>query len=315
MRYTLYVPKGCTDAYKEAEMWKDFNDILEGEVGVSNIDGLIFRWETGTNTASLIEGNYKDFDSVTIPKTIDAGGEKCTVTKIGKWAFSDCRNLHHVNFPSTIKEIEFRAFWECYHLLELNLPAGLEVIGDGAFYDCGRLKRLDLPEGLRSIGSTAFASCDSVEVVELPSTLEKIDYQAFNGIDYDILKTVNSHIKYPFPVDTDVFEAGSGLFTNAELHVPIGTLEEYQSYPCWNEFKTIIDDLPEELGDINEDYLVNAKDFMLLVRYISGDTSIKVKVDDNDTDYDFNMHEADMNGDNKINIADVVMLANKLLGK
>lgn len=313
--YTLYVPKGSKDDYLQLEDWRSFKEIFEGEMGVTNVDGLKFRWETGNNTAILIEGNYKDMESVTIPETIDVGGEKCVVTKIGKWAFSDCRNLHHVNFPSTLKELEFRAFWECYHLLELNLPAGLEVIDDGAFYGCGRLKRLNLPKGLRSIGNTAFARCDSVEVINLPSTLEKIDFQAFNGINYDILKTVNSHIKYPFPVDTDVFEAGSGLFTNAELHVPKGTLEDYQSYPCWNEFKTIIDDLPEELGDVNEDYMVDVNDFMLIFRYIYGDTSLQVKENDDETDYDFNFHEADMNGDGKVNIADVIMVVNAIMIK
>ena len=315
MNYTLYVPKGCVDVYKEAELWKDFNKILEGEMGVSNIDGLLFRWETGTNTASLLEGDYKDMESVTIPETINVGGEKCTVTKIEKWAFSDCHKLQHVNFPSTLKVLEFRAFWECTKLEELNLPIGLEEIGDGAFHSCVGLKQLILPEGLRAIGSTAFQSCDNVEVIELPSTLEKIDFMAFNGIDYDVLKTVNSHIKYPFPVDTDVFEAGSGLFTNAELHVPKGTLEEYKSYICWNEFKTIIDDLPEELGDVNEDYMVDINDFMLIFRYIYGDTSLKVKENDDDADYDINFHEADMNGDNNINIADLIMLANKLVNR
>lgn len=85
--------------------------------------------------------------------------------------------------------------------------------------------------------------------------------------------------------------------------------------PYWDEFKTIIDDLSEELGDVNEDYEVDARDLMLLVRYISGDLTLKVKLHDDDIDYDFNLHEADMNGDDVIDIADIVALANKIIGK
>ena len=305
-RYTVYVPQGCRDNYLQSEAWKSFKEILEGEIGVTTVDGINYRWETGNHTAWLIEGDYKKYESVDIPATITVGkeNEQCTVTKIGSWAFAECHNLESVKFPSTLKTLEFRAFWECTNLMELNLPVGLEEIGDGVFYSCKNLQNLTLPVGLRTIGNTAFASCSNVEEIELPFTLDKINFQAFNGTDYDVLTKVNSHIKYPFPIDLDVFESGSERFTNAELHVPKGTLEDYQSTEYWSEFKTIIDDLPEELGDVNDDYIVDDDDVKALVNYLMGDKSA-----------DINMHEADLNGDNVVTLADLVMLINKFIGK
>lgn len=309
----LYVPKGCAENYLAASGWRGAQSVYEGEIGVSNVDGLNYRWDTATNTAWLIKGDYEELESVTIPDYIAVGREKCVVTTICHDAFYFCHNLQHVAFPSTLKKIESSAFWECTNLSELELPRGLEEIESSVFCNCRKLTKLILPRGLRTIGIYAFQRCENVEVIELPAKLEEIGSGAFAGID--MLARVNSHIKYPFPVESSAFEYVAGRFTDAELHVPVGTKQDYKDMPYWDEFKTIIDDLSEELGDVNEDYEVDARDLMLLVRYISGDLTLKVKLHDDDIDYDFNLHEADMNGDDVIDIADIVALANKIIGK
>ena len=79
---------------------------------------------------------------------------------------------------------------------------------------------------------------------------------------------------------------------------------DYQSTEYWSEFKTIIDDLPEELGDVNDDYIVDDDDVKALVNYLMGDKSANI-----------NMHEADLNGDNVVTLADLVLLINKFIGK
>lgn len=334
----LYVPKGAKNAYADTQPWSQIGNILEGDVGYAYAGELKYFWESGNNTALVASGKYSSMESVNIPESVKIDGATYTVTGIGESAFQNCTSLTSVVLPSSIKIIEDGAFFRCTSLTSFNLPEGLQKIGGYAFYECysmtevnfpsslriigGRsffntcIKKLIIPNGVQKIEDNAFESCRELEVVEFPAFLEKIGDGAFMDCDIEKFKKVISHIKYPFPVDKSTFEMRSysnTQFTNAELHVPKGTLEEYQSYPCWNEFKTIIDDLPEELGDVNDDYMVDINDFMLIFRYIYGDTSLKVKENDDDADYDINFYEADMNGDNKIDIADLVMLANKLL--
>ena len=330
----LYVPKGSKQKYAEADRWNLITTVLEGDVGFSKVGDLNYFWETGNNTALVTTGEYWELEKVSIPAVVKINDISFAVTEIDRQAFEKCTALTSVVFPSTIKVIRERAFEDCRSLAsfelpygleeiknyafascpsitELNIPSSVKKIGDLAFAGAG-ITRLVIPEGVSIIGQNAFSSCWYLEQVELPSTLKEIERAAFMECS---LKRVDSHIKYPFPIDDDVFRMRDMNFTNAELHVPMGTKEEYENIYSWSEFKTIIDDLPEELGDVNEDYMVDVNDLMLTFRYIYGDTSIKVKENDDDTDYDFNFHEADMNGDGKVDIADVIMVVNAIMIK
>lgn len=61
------------------------------------------------------------------------------VTAIDSSAFKDCKDLHSVEFPSTLYQIGPSAFQGCTSLTSIVFPENLSLIHDRAFYDCHNL--------------------------------------------------------------------------------------------------------------------------------------------------------------------------------
>ena len=84
------------------------------------------------------------------------------VRKIGRGAFSDCRNLANVTLPDTVREIREVAFRDCVNLRTANLPAELRFMGLNAFLRNGELSRLIIPGGITGVewqGWNHFSGC------------------------------------------------------------------------------------------------------------------------------------------------------------
>ena len=84
------------------------------------------------------------------------------------------------------------------------------------------------------------------------------------------------------------------VYNNATLYVPVGTKSKYETAKGWNMFAGI-----SVLGDVNGDGDVNASDIQTIADYIMGR---------NPESFVFN--NADMNGDTKVDAADLVLLVN-----
>lgn len=103
------------------------------------------------------------------------------VKTIWDGAFSGCKNLRSVSFPSTLGLILPLAFEKCTSLEEIVVPGSVRAICDFAFAGAG-LRRVILKRGVREIGHAAFFNCASLEEVYLPCTLEQIEYfQVFDN--------------------------------------------------------------------------------------------------------------------------------------
>lgn len=86
--------------------------------------------------------------------------------------------VRHVTFPSTLKEIGCRAFSECRDLRHVEFREGsrLESIGKLCFSGSG-LEEFVAPPRLRKIGGAAFWCCKNLKMVVLNEGLETIrDY-------------------------------------------------------------------------------------------------------------------------------------------
>lgn len=125
-------------------------------VTVQGIEGnYIYQLkEDGTVKINKYLGNEKD---VIVPSTIDGkqvteidtykfGDDTVTsivilegVTRIGKEAFNDSKNLKSVKLPSTLKEIDNNAFRKC-SFEEIILPDNITSIGSNAFQDIPVIK-------------------------------------------------------------------------------------------------------------------------------------------------------------------------------
>lgn len=108
----LVVPAGTYDAYKSADVWKDFSNITEGE-GVAEFeqDGICYHVVLGGNNATVMpldlddELNSDYRDSIVIPETVWYDNNEYVVTTIGDFAFFNCYDLNYLSIPATVNEI------------------------------------------------------------------------------------------------------------------------------------------------------------------------------------------------------------------
>ncbi len=177
---------------------------IENEIAVQS-SGLAFRgfeYAELTNNTVEITGYIGYDEAVQIPSEI--GGKavayigqnafkSCntikrvmfpkTVTAIGKWAFSGCYALEHLDFSdnSTLSSISGYAFAGCPRLRAVTLPDSLLTIGEGAFSGCGILSSVLVPDSVLSIGEGAFYSCPKLTILcEKDSAAQ--DYAVTNSI-------------------------------------------------------------------------------------------------------------------------------------
>ena len=87
---------------------------------------------------------------------------------------------------------------------------------------------------------------------------------------------------------------------NATLYVPKGSKAAYQAADYWKEFKTILE-FPDT--DVNQDGATDVVDVVDIARYVVGSPS--------DSFHEF---LADLNSDDKVNVADAVVLVNDIAG-
>ena len=125
--------------------------------------------------AETVEINYQDIDDLGV-LIVQEG-----VTKIPNGAFSGCKNLKHIEIPSTVKRIGDYAFEECKSLEKVDLSrcSNLRKLERKLFAKSENLTEVLLPEGLTEIVADAFYYCESLKHIEIPSTVETIEGCAF----------------------------------------------------------------------------------------------------------------------------------------
>lgn len=106
-----------------------------------------------------------------------------SVTTIGERAFSDCKELTHIEIPDSVEVIRDYAFANCISLTELDIPDNITRLGERTLYSCTHLKRLHLPDHLKHLGRYSLKCCTSLEEIELPEQLETIGFGAFEGCE------------------------------------------------------------------------------------------------------------------------------------
>ena len=270
------VPKGSLSAYKGANGWKDFAKIVEIGVGFTfEVDGINYKVGEN-NTVSVVSKNSKYSGDVVIPNQVSYLGTTYSVISIGDWAFEGCHNLTSVTIPNSVISI-----------------------GDWAFSGCG-LTSVTIPNSVTSIGSYAFGGLSSVVIGK---NVKSIGPCALGYWCDDNPTTVISLIENPFSIlgweygdINSVFSRAT--FDEATLYVPVGTIEKYKATSGWQEFKNIREMI---VGDVNLDFKVNKADLNATVDFIMGKAP-----------EGFYESLADLNGDDKVDAADVVKLVDIL---
>lgn len=164
------------------------------------------------------------------------------------------------------------------------------VIAEGAFEDHVALLKITIPETVISIGAGAFAGCigltDIFSYAKEPIALGAKSKVATRtgGDEVDISSVFDQVDK-----------------KNCTLHVPFGSKVKYQNADGWKEFTNIVEIISDISGDANSDWEVNADDIDVIVDYI-----MKGKTEG------FVLENADVNGDNKVDASDIVIIINKV---
>jgi hypothetical protein len=142
------------------------------------------------------------------------------------------------------------------------------------------------------IAKFALASCRKLTAIELPGTITAIGYGSF--LYCSNLKYLRVRFETPLPVEEYTFKD----CYEATLYVPVGCKAAYEAADYWKEFKEI-----KEIGDdenIADD--ITATDIVEVINFITGNPSGT-----------FDEKAADMNGDQQINIADIIQIINNIL--
>lgn len=141
---TLYVPAGCKETYLQAEGWKEFANIVEGELKTVTINGMKYSYITGEDETTLTDGRDRanDIGTLTIPSSISIDGITYNVTTIADNAFRNAFMLEKVVIPEGVKSIGNDAFSLCYSLTDVELPSTIEHIGSKAFYGNSTLMKV-----------------------------------------------------------------------------------------------------------------------------------------------------------------------------
>lgn len=117
-----------------------------------------------------------DDKEVVVPSEING----CPVTKIGEYAFFNCRFLKKVELPDSLISICQCAFYDCKSLKSIVLPKRLKTIKSYTFYSCTSLEKVEIPNSVTEIGIYAFENCISLKAITIPDSVTKISDYAFN---------------------------------------------------------------------------------------------------------------------------------------
>lgn len=144
-------------------------------------DSRLMVNEVVVNTGVTRIGNYA-FDEC---KSISSVTLADTVTEIGQYAFTHDPNnseylLSEITIPDSVKTIEAYAFNNCDNLKSVKLGSGLTTIGEYAFNKCVVLEEIVIPDSVTKIDIYAFNYCDNLSTVEFGSGLTTIETYAFN---------------------------------------------------------------------------------------------------------------------------------------
>ena len=331
----LIVPTGKKATYQGTEGWKNFTKIVEvGEKGTVFIVNNISYKIGDNNTVSVVAGNTAYSGAVEIPSQVEYIGKTYSVTSIAQSAFDNSTGLTSITIPSSIKSIGLDAFEDCtslttvkitdltawcnttfeshysnptyraHHLYlmdkevtDLVIPNTIKTIGAFAFVNCSNLKTVTIPESVTSIGVSAFYGCSGLTTLTIPKSVTSIGE---TGVYYGTkvfgecsnLTSIQSlNTTPPTSKDGRLIDAN---YEKCVVWVPKGSLKAYQEAAGWKDFKNIKEIFD---GDTNADGKLSKADVEMLVASIMGKAP-----------EGFNENVADVNGDKKKNVADVVKL-------
>ncbi len=264
----VYVPASSVSAYRSAEYWKEFTNILAIENYMpSGVCGDFLIWRL-TNEGELIIDGFGDMYDYT-------GEEKAPwyeyresiksvcigngATSVGNYAFWWCDYITIIDIPESVKRIGSYAFYHCTGLSSVIIPDGVQEISEYVFFSCANLASVTLPNSTTSIANHAFNGCSSLASITIPDGMMKIGEYAFAGCNLltfiympkSVIDIGEGAFYYCYSLISITCKAAvppscGGPYTfytvdkSIPVYVPSSSVSAYRSAEYWKEFTNII---------------------------------------------------------------------------
>ena len=248
-----------------------------------------------------------------------------SVTKIGNFAFGACVSLTSIVIPNSVTEIGHYAFYSCDSLTSIDIPNSVIEIGYGVFESCLGLtsivvgsgnprydsrnncnaiietayntllygcKNTTIPNSVTTIDDYAFYGCDSLTSIVIPNSVTEIGYGAF----YDCIDLTS------IVIPNSVTSIGDNAFCN-----------------CWRlaDVYCYIADL-SNVSSGNRTFYSNSYGYSGRTLHVLQGMADAYRADENWYPYFGQIVEdifmGDVNGDLEVNIADVNVAIDMILG-
>ena len=229
-------------------------------------------------------------------KELDMSGT-AQLRHLGAWALAKTP-IEEVDIPAQVKSIDEGVLFYNTSLKKITMPRALTYMPDFMLAGCNRLNISEgtLPLNLGSIGDYALYNITGVPTVTIPYKVYYIGTQAMAGMTG--LNTLTSNALEVPELGDDVWAGiNCGKVT---LNVDRESVTSYKEAEQWKEFLIMASALR---GDVNDDNRVNADDVTSERLYITSGTTQGI-----------NVNATDVNGDNAVDVADVVSIYNIING-
>ena len=263
--------------------------------------------------------------AVVIPATVTYDGTTYPVTSIEAIAFWGSTELTNVDIPNSVTEIGQEAFANCPGLTSIVVDSGnprfdsrnncnaiietadneliagckntiipnsVTKIGNFAFEACSSLTSIVIPNSVTEIGHYAFYSCDSLTSIDIPNSVIEIGY----GVFYDCIDLTS------IVIPNSVTSIGDNAFCN-----------------CWRlaDVYCYIADL-SNVSSGNRTFYSNSYGYSGRTLHVLQGMADAYRADENWYPYFGQIVEdifmGDVNGDLEVNIADVNVAIDMILG-
>ncbi len=247
----LYVPTASRAKYKQAQVWKDFTNILNVEEAYYTFkkDGIYYKVVADEKQAIVTSeqnpninfgkayslSSNKPKGTIKIPKVVSHNGSEFKVVALGKYAFLGCSELTSIVLPEGMISIENYAFARNTKLKSIQFPKTLKNIGASVFNGCSSLTSIEFPEGLVGIKNYAFIRCANLSTVIIPASLTEFGYGVFQ--ECKGLRELKCLPEQPPVINTNVFQGVDK--SKVRLYVPTASLAKYKGAQVWKDFTNI----------------------------------------------------------------------------
>lgn len=201
------------------------------------------------------------------------------------------------------KDSGYSPFYRNTSLRSVKITDRETEISANEFYGCTNLQRVVIGDGVTTIGDRAFSGCSSLKYFAFGSHVATIGQEAFS--DCTAVTEISSKAYTPPACGSQALDDINKW--ECKLIVPKDRASAYQGAEQWKDFFFMEEGESSYSiisGDANGDGEVDNIDINAIVDYI-----MKGKTEG------FIFSNADMNGDQKVNAADIVLILNIIKSK